>query len=425
MKFHLPFPCNLCYNNLICTAKEYRAAGDCRRKELNVKARLVKFIAGALAAMLLMSTMAGCQSTDSGSSEVTSEPIVSSDLASETETETDEDSIDVYAIYSGALSDEGGFTGVTAADYVTLPDYENYEIPADVTEITDDAVQTELDTLVSNFTTTEQVTDRAVEDGDTVNIDYVGSVDGVEFEGGNTGGTGTVVTIGVTSYIDDFLEQLIGHEPGETFNVEVTFPDPYENNTDLSGKDAVFVTTINYIEEEQTPELNDEFVQTRLSNTEGWTTVDEAKAGVREKLRKSAVQSHLFTYVVENAEISEMPEAVYQYQVDTMIGYYTQAAQSYSMSLDEMLEQMEVENGVEGLEEQYKETLENNAKSTLVLQALAEKMGILPTDEDIADYMTNTVGEEDYSDIETNYGKPYLMLLTKETMVKSALAELG
>lgn len=398
----------------------------CRRKEMNVKIRVVKFVAGALAAMLLMSTMAACQGTETGSDEeVTSSEAIVSSAAEDTESEAEEDSIDTYAIYSGALNDEGGFTGVTAAEFVTLPDYESYEVPADVTEITDDAVQEELDTLVSNFTTTEQVTDRAVEDGDTVSIDYVGSVDGVEFEGGNTNGSGAIVTIGVTSYIDDFLEQLIGHKPGDTFDVEVTFPDPYENNTDLSGKDAVFVTTINYIEEEATPEFNDEFVQTRLSSTEGWTTVDEAKAGVREKLRKSAVQSHMFTYVVENAEISEMPEAVYQYQVDTMVGYYTQAASSYGYTLDEMLEQMEVENGVEGLEEKYRETLENNAKTTLVLQALAEKMGVLPTDDDVADYMKNNVGEEDYSDIETNYGKPYLMLLTKENLVKSALAELA
>ena len=94
---------------------------------------------------------------------------------------------------------------------------------------------------------TVKITDRAIEDGDKVNIDYVGSVDGVEFEGGNTNGAGTEVTAGGTDYIDDFLTQIIGHMPGETFDVNVTFPDEYPNNPDLAGKDAVFVTTINYI----------------------------------------------------------------------------------------------------------------------------------------------------------------------------------
>ena len=84
-----------------------------------------------------------------------------------------------------------------------------------------------------------------VEDGDTVNIDYVGSVDGVEFDGGNTQGMGTDLVIGSGSYIDDFEEQLIGAHPGDEVDVYVTFPDPYQNNTDLSGKEALFEVTIN------------------------------------------------------------------------------------------------------------------------------------------------------------------------------------
>lgn len=88
-----------------------------------------------------------------------------------------------------------------------------------------------------------------VEDGDTVNIDYVGYVDGTEFEGGNTEGSGTDLVIGSGTYIDDFEEQLIGHHPGDTVDVNVTFPDPYQSNTDLSGKDALFKVTINGIYE--------------------------------------------------------------------------------------------------------------------------------------------------------------------------------
>lgn len=89
-------------------------------------------------------------------------------------------------------------------------------------------------------------TSLTVEDGDTVNIDYVGSVDGVEFEGGSTDGAGADLTIGSGRYIDDFEEQLIGSHPGDTVNVNVTFPDDYQS-TDLQGKDALFVVTINGI----------------------------------------------------------------------------------------------------------------------------------------------------------------------------------
>ena len=99
----------------------------------------------------------------------------------------------------------------------------------------------------SSDTTYSMDTSLTVEDGDTVNIDYVGSVDGVEFEGGNTQGQGTDLVIGSGSYIDDFEDQLIGAHPGDQVEVTVTFPDPYQNNTDLSGKEAVFEVTVNGI----------------------------------------------------------------------------------------------------------------------------------------------------------------------------------
>ena len=91
-------------------------------------------------------------------------------------------------------------------------------------------------------------TSLTVEDGDTVNIDYVGTVDGVEFEGGNTDGNGTDLVIGSGDYIDDFEDQLIGSHPGDTVEVQVTFPDDY-GNEELNGKDAVFTVTVNGIHE--------------------------------------------------------------------------------------------------------------------------------------------------------------------------------
>lgn len=91
-------------------------------------------------------------------------------------------------------------------------------------------------------------TSLTVEDGDTVNIDYVGSIDGVEFDGGSTNGSGTDLVIGSGSYIDDFEEQLIGAHPGDTVDVTVTFPEDY-GNEELNGKEALFVVTINGIYE--------------------------------------------------------------------------------------------------------------------------------------------------------------------------------
>ena len=110
--------------------------------------------------------------------------------------------------YSKGLDSNGFFTGVKASDYVELPEYKGIDIDASILEASEEDIQAQLDGIISQSGSYEKITDRAVEDGDTINIDYVGSVDGVEFQGGSTGGQGTNVTIGVTNYIDDFLEQL-------------------------------------------------------------------------------------------------------------------------------------------------------------------------------------------------------------------------
>lgn len=213
-----------------------------------------KITALSLAAVLAAGLLAGC---GSGSSSLASS---SGSAASGSTTAFD---------YSAPLTDEGMWKDIKALDYVTLGDYKGISVPADVHNITDDAVQEQIDSILSDYATTNKVTDRAIKDGDTVNIDYVGKVDGKEFDGGSTNGSGTDVTIGTTQYIDDFIDQLVGHKPGDSFDVNVTFPDPYTSNTDLSGKDAVFATTINYISEKVNPDLTDDFVKTNLEATYG------------------------------------------------------------------------------------------------------------------------------------------------------------
>lgn len=119
---------------------------------------------------------------------------------------------------------------------------------SDSTSDTDsDSASDTVENETTNATGYSTDTALTVEDGDTVNIDYIGSVDGVEFDGGNTQGQGTDLVIGSGSYIDDFEEQLIGAHPGDEVDVYVTFPNPYENNTDLSGKEALFKVTVNGI----------------------------------------------------------------------------------------------------------------------------------------------------------------------------------
>ena len=202
-----------------------------------MKSKMIRLGAAALA-LTMTAALAGCGAAGSNSAS-TSGSAASEDVPEMVEID-----------YSKYIDENGFWKDIHALDYVTLPEYKGVEIPAEEIEPTEEEIESNRQSLLSQWAYYDEVTDRAVEDGDTVNIDYVGSVDGVEFTGGNTNGAGTTVTIGVTSYIDDFLEQLIGHKPGETFDVNVTFPDDYNDSTDadgntvvLAGKDAVFTSS--------------------------------------------------------------------------------------------------------------------------------------------------------------------------------------
>lgn len=317
--------------------------------------------------------------------------------------------------YSTGLDENGLWEGVTALDNVELCDYSSIAVPADIHQISEEAVQSELDSYLSQFTTTEEVKDRIVKDGDTVNIDYVGSVDGVEFEGGSTQGAGAEVVIGYTSYIDDFLEQLIGHMPGETFDIEVTFPADYgteeSGSAHLNGKDAVFVTTINHIVQYNDAVLSDSFVQENFAETFGWTTIAEMKEGIREDLQTASLASYFQEYIVANSTVNTLPPAMLEYQQNSLIFYYQEYADYYSMELQEFLTSYMGVASTEELLTMYEEDNTATAEFYLLIQAIAEKEGISVTQEDLDAYFLDYAGTEDYSQLEEYYGKPYLHLM--------------
>lgn len=317
--------------------------------------------------------------------------------------------------YSTGLDENGFWEGITALDNVELCDYSGIAVPAEVHLVSEEAVQSEMDSYLSQFTTTEEVENRAVQDGDTVNIDYVGSVDGVEFEGGSTQGAGAEVIIGYTSYIDDFLEQLIGHMPGETFDIEVTFPDNYgteeSGSAHLNGKDAVFSTTINHIVQYNDAVLSDSFVEENFSETLGWSTVAQMKEAIREDLQTAALASYFQEYIVTNSIVNTLPESMLQYQQNALIYYYQEYADYYSMEMQDFLSSYMGVASTEELLAMYEEDNTTTAKFYLLIQAIAEKEGISVSQEDLDAYFLDYAGTEDYSQLEEYYGKPYLHLM--------------
>jgi len=309
--------------------------------------------------------------------------------------------------YSDGIDANGFWEGIKALDYVEIFNYKAMTIPNNVHQISDNDLQSAIDQMLDEYSSSKQVKDRAVADGDTVNIDYVGSVDGVEFEGGSTGGSGTEVTAGSPDYIDDFLTQIIGHKPGETINVKVTFPNDY-GKENLNGKNAVFVTTINYIVEKVAAELTDKFVKENLSAEYGWKTVKEMKKGKLEELQKEAIQKHIKEYMTNDVTVKSIPEQLTSYQEKAMLKYYQETAMYYSMELDEFLSSYE---GVSNTKELIEKNRENNSKSAryyLVNQAIAEDAGISVSDEDLTNYFTKYTKSSDYSSYKEQYGLPYL-----------------
>ena len=367
-----------------------------------MKSKMIRLGAAALA-LTMTAALAGCGTAGSNSasgSSSTSGSSASQDVPEMVEID-----------YSKYIDENGFWKDIHALDYVTLPEYKGVEIPSEEIEPTEEELQSNRESLLSQWAYYDEITDRAVEDGDTVNIDYVGSVDGVEFTGGNTNGAGTTVTIGVTSYIDDFLEQLIGHKPGETFDVNVTFPEDYNDSTDadgntivLAGKDAVFTTTINYIQGDTLnyPDMDDAFVAENLQATYGWTTAAEAEEGIAEAIRNTKKYNYMLDYLSENSEITEVPASIAENMREAQLAAINNQAASYGLSVDMLM----MLSGY-GSEADYlamlDEQLPEAAKFSLIRQAIAEQEGMTVEEAELKEML----GDNYDSYVET-YGLNYI-----------------
>ena len=294
--------------------------------------------------------------------------------------------------FSKNLTEDGKWADVNLTDYVTLPDYKNISIPTDKVNPTEEDLESQRQTFVEQYATPTEITDRAVEDGDQVNIDYVGSVDGVEFTGGNTNGTGTTVTAGSTAYVDDFLTQIIGHKPGETFDVVVTFPEDYNDSTDadgntmvLAGKEAVFKTTINYIEGDPIyPEFNDAFVAENLQSQYGWTTAAQANEEITKTLTEYNKSQYLQNYLLENAKVKEVPEVITNTLLEQQEANLNNTAAANGLPVEYLLMMYGYED-LDAFREAFKTQYTDQIKLQMIFEAIADAEGLQPTDQDLKD----------------------------------------
>ena len=290
--------------------------------------------------------------------------------------------------YSNGLDENGYWSGIRALDYVTLPDDVN-ALPIAEKDLTptSDEIEYQVNSLLSQYSTTQQVTGRAAQSGDTVNIDYTGTVDGVAFTGGSY--SGYDLTLGSGTFIDGFEDQIVGHNVGDTFDVNVTFPDGYGDSTDaegntitLSGKAAVFSVTVNSISENVTPELTDAWVDSNFGTTDDLHTVESLRSYFNDALYANNYENAIVDYLMANSTFTELPTEVTSYYICMFLNYYNQYASAYSMDLDAFA-QTQGYADADAMLAASDAYFEHLAKQDLIFQAVAESQNIAPSQEEI------------------------------------------
>ena len=318
--------------------------------------------------------------------------------------------------YSDGLDENGYWTGVKALDVVTLPeDYAAIPLKKADIEPTEDEVQSQIDSLLDQHSTTAEVTGRAAANGDTVTIDYSGTVDGVAFTGGTY--SGYSLKLGSGTFIDGFEDQIVGHNVGDTFDVKVTFPEGYSDSTDaegntlvLSGKEAVFSVTLNGISEEVQPELTDAWVDETLGTSNDLHSVEALRAFYQQQLYQTNLQTAVMDYLLQNSTFGDIPKSVLDYQVTQCLNYYYTMGGHYGYELDAFVQMMGYDN-TDAMLAALADSIESYAKEALVYQAVAEAMELAPTQEQIDAYSA-------YTD---TYGANYCTMVAMMDTVTEAL----
>ena len=308
--------------------------------------------------------------------------------------------------YSAGLAADGKIEGTDVLSALSLADYENIYIPDDAVWVMEEEVNEEINSMLDGYKVLSTDAGLVIAYGDVVNIDYVGTVDGVEFEGGNSGGAGYDVTIGSGLLIDDFEEQLIGHSPGENVTVEVTFPENY-GSEDLNGKDARFAVTINGIM--VASELTDEFVEENLAGSEGVSTADEYRAKVENSIYEKNLGEYLTSYVVENSTVNSYPKK-YLKTMKSIIKYNDGVG-------DDIEDEIAYEN-------ELTERAKEDVKEAMVYQAIFESAGLAIDMDAFYHELSENYGEDYADSLKGYYGEGYAAQMQMREAVIDYLIDL-
>lgn len=289
----------------------------------------------------------------------------------------DKPEIDIVQIGSGQ---NFIFTAtVTVMPEVELGDYKGLSVEKDEVVVNDEDVDKDLQREVEKRARLVAVEDRPVENGDTLNIDFLGSIDDVPFAGGE--GKDYSLVIGSGTFIPGFEEQLIGAKIDDEVEVNVTFPENYHSE-ELKGKEAVFKVKINEIKVKELPEVNDEFA----SEVSEFETLDEYKASIKEKLTEQAkdaverkYKDDLIKKAVDNASC-DIPEVMVENRLEEMLRQFDMQLRYQGMDLQQYLQMMGME--ISKFKDDYRDNALEDVKTQLVLEKISEVENIIASPEE-------------------------------------------
>jgi len=299
---------------------------------------------------------------------------------------------------------------------VTLGQYKGIEVEKTLTSVTDEEIDAEIK-KAQEQNAREVAVDRAAESGDTVLIDYEGSIDGVLFEGGAAQNHSLV--IGSGSFIPGFEDQLIGAKAEDDVEVNVTFPEEYQAK-ELAGKAAVFKCKVHEVKTKEYPEVDDEFAQ----DVSEFDTLAEYKDSIKqdlmskkEKDAKNEKQQKVMEAIIENAEM-EIPDPMVATQAEQMVDDYSQRLSYQGLSMEQYYQYTGM--NAETFKEQMKPQALKNIQSRLVLEAVIDAEGIEASDEELSAEITKMA--ESYK-MEVDKMEEYLSDTERDNMKKDIAAQ--
>ena len=264
---------------------------------------------------------------------------------------------------------------------VSVKDYKGIKVEKEVKAVSDEDINAEIEQVRSRNSRVVDVEGRAVENGDIAVIDFDGYVDGVAFEGGKSENYN--LTIGSGSFIPGFEEQIIGHNAGDEFDVNVTFPAEY-HAAELAGKEAVFKIVLHAIKFNELPALDDEFAK----DVSEFDTLDEYKADVKAKIEKryekeaeNAVEGQIIDALIANLE-AEIPAPMFESETENFVRDYDSRLRMQGLDLNTYFKYTGLT--LEALREQFKPMAERQVKTRLALEKIVELEGITASDDEIS-----------------------------------------